>query len=132
MTEEEEPKDFERMVVTGKKPSEMGGGLLSVIWRVTGLDGLFGQRSASKKAVPAPNLPSQELDQVTCSDPVYLRQNSATKVAGLYGLKPSPAQTGRQFRIKWRTGTSETYVNFGMSGGSNWMKVVADTCNDAS
>lgn len=128
--EEEEPKDFKPMVVTGKKPSDMEGGLLSVIWRVTGLDGLFGQRSASIKSVPAPR--RNNIDQVKCGDPSALREASATKVGPYYGLQPKASQAGRKLRIKWHTGTEETYINFGPSGGSLWMRIVLGTCKDAS
>ena len=127
--DDEEPKELEKVVVTGVRPSMIEGGLLSVLWRGSGLGELFGQRSASKKAVPAPK--RDDIDQVTCDFPLGLKEAAATKVAAHYGIKPNSGNTGSKLTIKWRTGTEETYVNLGMSGGFAYMRPVPGTCKDA-
>jgi hypothetical protein len=123
----EEPKTFERIVVTGVRPSMLGGGGLSVFWRNSFLGNLFGQRSTSTKTVPAPR--KEDVEKVTCEFPLGQKQGNAVKVATLYGMR-SHGQRGARLRIRWGSGTEETYENTG-AGGTVWMQPVPGTCKDA-
>lgn len=128
VTEEaEEPKEMERVVVTGVKPPMLGGSMLSVFWRSSEVGELYGQRSASKKAVPAP----KGTYQVRCSDDVAGKSEAAMHVASRYGMKPIYSQTRRQLTIDWRNGTVETYENVGRAS-TMWMVPVPGTCREGS
>lgn len=128
----DEPKTMPTVTATGKRPSDFGGSLLTLIWRGQLLNGAYGgggaQSSAVTRAVPPP--PGFSGD-VTCSDEVSHRSKNAEHVAAHYKFTPFPRQRNRQITIRWPSGTVETYSNTG-SPATPWMIPVAGTCRSGN
>jgi hypothetical protein len=108
--------------VRGRAPTR-GGVFLRAIF---GGGGYFSWMRVSTRTVDAPS----SAEPITCEDDPAVRSGNAAHVAGLNGFSPSTLTVGRQLRIRWSTGSQETYVNRGMGWGSLWMQPVAGTCTD--
>ena len=119
------PCTLPTVTVTGVRPS-FGSSMISIMWRGQSLNSSGGGGSgnvAQRRVIQA----RPGTQPITCSDDPDVRVGNAQHALANNGIGMGSKFKGREFTVRFSTGTTETYIHQAVVG-TYWLKIKPGTC----